>query len=292
MKTKQTVSGAIFDIFNIIFMLFMILICFYPFWYIVVCSFTDGGYLIGDVGAILWPKKFTLDGYAAVLQNKNIFNGYKMTILILVLGTLVNLVMTSIGAFIVTRKHFMPAKIMMKLMIFTMYFGGGMIPSYLLIVNVLHLHNSIWSLILPGAISTYNLIIMITNFMAIPDSLEESAEIDGASDWTVFSRIIIPLSKPVIAVMVLYYGVAHWNSWFNAMLYIDDTTKYPLQLVLREILILNSTNDMTADAGDVYALAQTIKYSTIIVATLPILCMYPFIQKYFIKGMLVGAVKG
>ncbi|MEE1223845.1 MAG: carbohydrate ABC transporter permease [Clostridia bacterium] len=292
MKTKQTVSGAIFDIFNIIFMLFMILICFYPFWYIVVCSFTDGGYLIGDVGAILWPKKFTLDGYAAVLQNKNIFNGYKMTILILVLGTLVNLVMTSIGAFIVTRKHFMPAKIMMKLMIFTMYFGGGMIPSYLLIVNVLHLHNSIWSLILPGAISTYNLIIMKTNFMAIPDSLEESAEIDGASDWTVFSRIIIPLSKPVIAVMVLYYGVAHWNSWFNAMLYIDDTTKYPLQLVLREILILNSTNDMTADAGDVYALAQTIKYSTIIVATLPILCMYPFIQKYFIKGMLVGAVKG
>ena len=165
MKTKQTVSGAIFDIFNIIFMLFMILICFYPFWYIVVCSFTDGGYLIGDVGAILWPKKFTLDGYAAVLQNKNIFNGYKMTILILVLGTLVNLVMTSIGAFIVTRKHFMPAKIMMKLMIFTMYFGGGMIPSYLLIVNVLHLHNSIWSLILPGAISTYNLIIMKTNFM-------------------------------------------------------------------------------------------------------------------------------
>ena len=248
--------------------------------------------MIGDVGAILWPKKFTLDGYAAVLQNKNIFNGYKMTILILVLGTLVNLVMTSIGAFIVTRKHFMPAKIMMKLMIFTMYFGGGMIPSYLLIVNVLHLHNSIWSLILPGAISTYNLIIMKTNFMAIPDSLEESAEIDGASDWTVFSRIIIPLSKPVIAVMVLYYGVAHWNSWFNAMLYIDDTTKYPLQLVLREILILNSTNDMTADAGDVYALAQTIKYSTIIVATLPILCMYPFIQKYFIKGMLVGAVKG
>ena len=292
MKTKQTVSGAIFDIFNIIFMLFMILICFYPFWYIVVCSFTDGGYLIGDVGAILWPKKFTLDGYAAVLHNKNIFNGYNMTILMLVLGTLVNLVMTSIGAFIVTRKHFMPAKIMMKLMIFTMYFGGGMIPSYLLIVNVLHLHNSIWSLILPGAISTYNLIIMKTNFMAIPDSLEESAEIDGASDWTVFSRIIIPLSKPVIAVMVLYYGVAHWNSWFNAMLYIDDTTKYPLQLVLREILILNSTNDMTADAGDVYALAQTIKYSTIILATLPILCMYPFIQKYFIKGMLVGAVKG
>ena len=292
MKTKQTVSGAIFDIFNIIFMLFMILICFYPFWYIVVCSFTDGGYLIGDVGAILWPKKFTLDGYAAVLQNKNIFNGYKMTILILVLGTLVNLVMTSIGAFIVTRKHFMPAKIMMKLMIFTMYFGGGMIRSYLLIVNVLHRHNSIWSLILPGAISTYNLIIMKTNFMAIPDSLEESAEIDGASDWTVFSRIIIPLSKPVIAVMVLYYGVGHWNSWFNAMLYIDDTTKYPLQLVLREILILNSTNDMTSDSTDVYALAQTIKYSTIIVATLPILCMYPFIQKYFIKGMLVGAVKG
>lgn len=293
MKTKKSVGGVTFDILNALFMIFMIAICLYPFWYVVVCSFSDGSYLIGDTGVMLWPKEFNLDAYRRVLHNQNIYNGYKTTLIILVAGTLLNLVMTSLGAFVVTRKKFKPAKIMMKLMIFTMYFSGGMIPSYLLIVNVLHLQNTLWAVILPSAISTYNLIIMKTNFAAIPDSLEESACIDGANDFTVFLKIVLPLSKPVIAVMLLYYGVGHWNSWFSAMLYIDDKTKYPLQLVLREILLIGSVSDMMEGANESsYAIAEAIKYATIIVATVPILAVYPFVQKYFVKGMMIGAVKG
>lgn len=293
MKTKKSAGSAAFDLLNTLFMIFMIIICLYPFWYVVVCSFSDGGYLIGDTGVMLWPKGFNLEAYRRVLHNQNIFNGYKTTLIILVSGTLLNLAMTSLGAFVVTRRKFKPAKLMMKLMIFTMYFSGGMIPSYLLIVNVLHLQNTLWAVILPSAISTYNLIIMKTNFAAIPDSLEESACIDGANDFTVFWKIILPLSKSVIAVMVLYYGVAHWNSWFNAMLYLDDKSKYPLQLVLREILLLGSVNDMSEGANEnSYAIGEAIKYATIIVATLPILAVYPFVQKYFVKGMMIGAVKG
>ena len=274
-------------------MIFMIIICLYPFWYVVVCSFSDGRYLIGDTGVMLWPKGFNLDAYNRVLHNRNIYNGYKTTIIILISGTLLNLAMTSLGAFVVTRRKFKPAKVMLKFMIFTMYFSGGLIPTYLLIVNGLHLQNTLFAVILPSAISTYNLIIMKTNFAAIPDSLEESACIDGASDFTVFWKIVLPLSKPVIAVMVLYYGVGHWNSWFNAMLYFDDKSKYPLQLVLREILLLGSMNDMAVASGeDAYSISEAVKYATIIVATVPILAVYPFVQKYFVKGMMIGAVKG
>lgn len=293
MKIKESFGSKLFDALNIVFMAAMMIICFYPFWYVLVCSFTDGRYLIGDKGLILFPKVFSTAAYARVSENPNIFSGYKTTIEILVFGTTLNLILTSLGAFVVTRKHFKPAKVMMKLMIFTMYFSGGMIPMYLLVNNVLHLHNSLLAVILPTAINTYNLIIMKTNFAAVPQSLEESAYIDGANDFILFWNIVLPLSKAVIAVMVLYYGVAHWNAWFNAMLYFDDKRRYPLQLVLREILILGDTRDMTVgDSGDTYAISESIKYATIIVATVPILVIYPFIQKYFVKGMMVGAVKG
>lgn len=293
MKIKKSFGSIVFDSFNTLVMLFMIVICLYPFWYVVVCSFSDGGYLIGDTGVMLWPKGFNLKAYDKVLNNPSIFSGYKTTLTVLVTGVLLNLIMTSLGAFVVTRKKFKPAKTMMKLMIFTMYFSGGLIPSYLLIVNGLHLQNTLLALILPSAISTHNLIIMKTNFAAIPDSLEESACIDGANDWTIFWKIILPLSKPVLAVMVLYYGVGHWNSWFNAMLYLEDKSKYPLQLVLREILLIGSMTDMGISSGeDSYTISESIKYATIIVATLPILAVYPFIQKYFVKGVMIGAVKG
>ena len=293
MKIKQSVGSRIFDAINVIFMLFMMFICFYPFYHVVISSFSDSRYLVGDTGFMLLPKGFNLDAYKAVIRNPNIFTGYKTTLLVLVLGTLLNLILTSFGAFVVTRKNFKPGKVLMRLMIFTMYFSGGMIPAYILISNYLHLNNTIFALILPGAISTYNLIIMKTNFASIPDSLEEAAKIDGANDFTIFSRIVIPLSVPVIAVMVLFYGVHHWNSWFNAMLYIDDRTRYPLQLVLREILLLNESSSMMVGATeDRYAIGEAIKGATIVVATVPILFVYPFIQKYFVKGMMIGAVKG
>ncbi len=183
-------------------------------------------------------------------------------------------------------------RVMGLMMVFTMYFSGGMIPSYLLVYKYLHLGDTLWALIIPTAISTYNLIIMKTNFEAIPDSIEESAKIDAANDVVIFARIIMPLSMPIIAVMILFYGVSHWNSWFNAMIYLRTRTKFPLQLILREILLMDSTDSMSGSDADSYAIAETIKYATIMVATVPILCVYPFIQKYFVKGIMIGAVKG
>jgi len=293
MKIKQSFLSRLFDVVNVLGMLFMMFLCFYPFYYVVIQSFSDSTYLVGDVGFMLLPKGFNLDAYKAVMRNPNIFTGYRMTILILVFGTLLNLVLTSLGAYVVTRKHFKPAKVLLKLMIFTMYFSGGMIPGYILVNNYLHLGNSLLALILPGAISTYNLMIMKTNFASIPDSIEEAAKIDGANDFLIFVRIILPLSVATIAVMVLFYGVGHWNAWFNALLYIDDRTRYPLQLVLREILLLNEQSSMmVGEMEERYAIAEAIKGATIVVTTLPILFVYPFIQKYFVKGIMIGAVKG
>lgn len=293
MKIKKTFGEKTFDVINILFMIFMMFICFYPFYYVFVCSLSNSSLILGTKGFILWPRGFSLEAYKSVITNPKIFTGYRNTLIILVVGTLLNLALTAMGAFVVTRKRFKPKKIMMMLMVFTMYFSGGMIPSYLLINNTLNLSNTLGALVLPGAISTYNLIILKTNFEAIPDSLEEAACIDGANDINIFIKIILPLSVPTLAVLTLFYGVGHWNSWFNASLYIDDKNMYPLQLVLREILLLGNVDNMIiGETGDRFAIAETIKYATIIVTTLPILCVYPAIQKYFIKGMMIGAVKG
>ncbi len=293
MKKKTTVGGNIFNIFNALFMIFMVLICIYPIYYVLMCSLSNSNLLVGNTDLMLMPKGFSLSAYKAVINNPNIFTGYRTTLIIVVGGTIINVAMTAIGAFLVTRKSFPLSKPMMLMMVFTMYFGGGMIPNYLLISQTLGLRDSLWSLILPGAISTYNLIIMRTNFLSIPDSLEESAKLDGANDIIVLVRIILPLSTSIIAVMVLFYGVSNWNAWFNALLYIDSREKFPLQLILREILLLNSTNDMMAGQhGDRAAIGESIKYATIVIATVPILCVYPMIQKYFVNGVMVGAVKG
>lgn len=294
MRYEKTLGSRIFDIVNLVFMLIMVVICVYPFYYVITCSLSDSNFLVGERGMMLLPKGFSVEAYNSVIKNPNIFTGYRSTLIVLIGGTLINIVATALGAFLVTRKSFFLAKPMMLMMIFTMYFGGGMIPSYLLISQTLGLRDSLWALILPGAISTYNLIIMKTQFMSIPASLEESAKLDGANDILILFRIILPLSLPTIAVMVLFYGVAHWNSWFGALLYIDTREKYTLQLVLREILLLNSMDDMMVGehGSDRAAVSESIKYATIIVATAPILCVYPFIQKYFVKGVMVGAVKG
>jgi putative aldouronate transport system permease protein len=184
-------------------------------------------------------------------------------------------------------------KEIMLMIIFTMFFSGGIIPNYLLVNNWLHLGDSYLALILPGAISTWNLIIMRTSFEAIPESLLEAARMDGAGEFGTFYRIVLPLSMPVISVMILYYGVGYWNSWFNAMLYLRDRELFPLQLILREILVQNSTESMQlgSSAGDQQGIAESIKYATIMVATLPIILLYPFLQKYFVKGVMVGALK-
>lgn len=292
MVEKETLGEKIFNVVNILIMIFMIVITFYPFYYCVICSISDGTKLIGASGAMLMPKGWSWSAYESVFRNPNIISGYSITLYVLIVGTLVNLVMTTIGAFLLTRRKFAIRKFLTYIMLFTMYFSGGMIPTYLVVTKIIGMGNSLWALIIPNAISVYNLIVMRTNFETIPLSLEEAAKIDGANDLRILLNVILPLSKSIIAVMIMFYGVAHWNSWFNAAIYITDRAKYPLQLILREILLLNTAQSETADVGDRYAMGESIKYANIVVSTLPILCVYPFIQKYFVKGVMIGAVKG
>ena len=296
MVIKKTTGEKIFDFLNAVFMVLVVIVTLYPMYYVLVCSISDGAQLMTARGAILWPKGFSLSAYKAVADNPNIFTGYRTTLIVVIGGTALNVFATAVGAFVVTRKQFPLAMPLAYMMVFTMYFGGGMIPNFLVVNNLYNLQNSLFALILPGTISVYNLMVMKSNFQSIPDSLEEAAKIDGATDFRVFFQIILPLSKSIIAVMVLYYGVAHWNSWFDAMMYLRDRSKYPLQLILREILISNSGAASMADGGgaadSTHYIAQSIKYATIMVSTLPILCLYPFIQKYFTKGIMIGAVKG
>ncbi|WP_445667420.1 carbohydrate ABC transporter permease [Paenibacillus sp. FSL H8-0034] len=294
-NTIRTSNGEIaFRYVNWLFMLAMIIITLYPFVYVLMSSLSDSRLLLSHTGALFWPQGFTMSAYKLVFQNPNILRGYGNTLFIVVLGTLLNLIFTCMGAYVLSRKGVPWSKYVMLLIVFTMFFSGGMIPSYLLVNNWLHLGNSLLAMIIPGMISTWNLIILRTSFASIPESLVESAKIDGAHDFTILSRVVIPLSLPVMAVMVLFYGVSHWNAWFSAMLYLRDRDLYPLQLILREILIQNSTEYMTnqSSAGEIESVGESIKYATIMVATLPILFVYPFMQKYFVKGVMIGSIKG
>lgn len=293
MVGKRSLGEKTFDIFNYLFLIFLMVITIYPVIYVVLASLSDSNQLISHTGLLFKTLGFNTKAYSAVLANPNIASGYGVTLFIVVVGTTLNVFFTAIGAFVLSRRDFPLNKIITIMILFTMYFSGGMIPRYLFINDTLNMGNSIWALLLPGLISTYNLIVMRTNFQSIPSSLEESAKIDGANDITILFRIILPLSKPIIAVMVLMYGVSHWNAWFDAMLFIRERNLYPLQIILREILISNSTDSMiNADVGDIEAIGESIKYATIVVSTVPILCVYPFIQKYFTKGIMIGAVKG
>lgn len=221
-----------------------------------------------------------------------IITSYLNTFFYVVVGTTVNILLTSLGAYALSRKNVKWKNFIMFMIVFTMFFEGGLIPLYLL-VSELNMIDTRWALIFPTAVSAFNLIIMRTAFQGIPDSLEESARIDGANDFTILFRIILPLSLPVVAVMILFYGVYHWNSWFHAMIFQQDRELFPVQLILREILIANDTNSMTTgvSAVDAMPIGETVKYATIVVATLPILCLYPFLQKYFVKGVMIGGIK-
>lgn len=262
-----------------------------PLMHIIAGSFSDPmALLTGEVS--LLPKGFTLDMYKKVFQDEEIWQGYWNTIVYTVVGTLISVALTACGAYPLSRKDFYGKNVFMGLFAFTMFFTGGMIPTYLLVKD-LNMLNTIWALVLPSAVSTYNLIIMRTFFQTtIPGELVESAALDGCNDLGVFFRIVIPLAAPIFAVMVLFYGVAQWNSWFPALLYISDRSMYPLQMVLREVLIQSDISNMAGSSGDVEIIGDGLKYATMVVATLPIMCLYPFLQKYFVKGVMIGAVKG
>ncbi len=294
MHIKESPSRKAFNVFNIIFMLCMIVITLYPLLYVVFASLSDSNELMKHSGLLLKPVGFSWAAYKAVFKNPNILQGYKNTIIVLISSVAVSMFLTCLAAYVLSRKNVLFNGVITFIIMFTMFFSGGMIPTYLL-VNNLGLTNTYWALILPTAISTYNMIIMRTGFAAIPESLEESAKIDGANHFTILFKIVIPLAKPTMAVIVLYYAVACWNSWFNAMIYLQKRRDLqPLQLILRGILIENDTSNMQdGNVGqDTESIAESIKYAVIVVATLPILAIYPFLQKYFIKGIMIGAVKG
>jgi putative aldouronate transport system permease protein len=267
-------------------------ITLYPFLYVIFASLSDPSRIMANPGLLYKPLGFSLGAYKAVIKNPNIFTGYVNTCFLVTVGVAVNITMTALGAYFLSRKNVLWGKVVMFFIVFTMFFNGGLIPLYFT-VKGLRLDNTLWALILPTAINTFNLIIMRTAFMAIPDSIEESAKIDGAGHLLILFRIIVPLAMPTIAVMILFYGVGHWNAWFQAMIFLQKRELFPLQLILREILLMNDSFQMAmgANVGDQEMISETIKYAVIIVATLPILCLYPFLQKYFVKGVMLGSLK-
>lgn len=287
MKIKTSVGERIFQVFNYFILTGLMIACLYPMWHVVMASLSDPNALISHSGLVLHPIEFSTMAYERVFQNKLLWQSYLNTFKLLALSLTLQMTMTILGAYFLSRPNLMLRRPIMLLITFTMFFSGGMIPYYLNL-RELGLNNSIWGLVLPSAINTYNLIILRTSFESIPVSLQEAARIDGAGDLTILGKIILPLSKATLAVIALYYGVQVWNSWFWATIILRNRTEYPLQAVLREVLIENVMEGM--DSG--MPSPETIRYATIVVATVPILCIYPFIQKYFTKGVMIGAVKG
>ena len=298
-KNGHPVSDSFPDkVFNVtitIITFIFIILCAYPLIYVVSASFSDPMDIFAGKVWLL-PSSPTLKGYKTVFDYPDVWIGYGNSVFYTVFGTLINVFMTVLAAYPLSRKDLKYRKPIIMLFTFTMLFNAGMIPNYLLIRD-LHLLNTRWALLIPGAISVYNMIIVRTFFMSnIPDELLESARLDGCSDFRFLLNIVLPLSGAVIAVITLYYAVGHWNQYFNAVLYLTDKNTYPLQVFLRNILLENSVNDLSAGSvaneSERTYLNELLKYSLIVVASAPLLAVYPFIQKYFVKGVMIGAVKG
>lgn len=289
MRKKKKISAHDITLDAIVYLILVIvlLVSLYPIWYVIICSFSNSTDIVRQTGLYLWPEHFNMDAYAKVFQNQLILSGFKNTLIILAWSLPINMILTIFCGYFMAGRRMMWKKPIVFIMLFTMYFGGGMIPAYLNIID-LGLLDSIWALILPG-VSIYNSIICKTAIEAIPESLSESAYIDGANDFQILYKIIVPLIKPTLAVLLLYYMVGQWNSWFSASIYLKSDDKLPLQNVLRYILMANSGNNLGEEYNEY---AETIKYAVIVVSSLPIMCVYPFLQKYFTKGVMIGAVKG
>lgn len=291
---KQAAGDRWFYIISYSIVSILVIAVLYPIIYVISASFSSGN-AIATGKVWLWPVEFTLDGYAAVFRYKDIWIGYRNSIIYTVAGTLINVCMTMICAYPLSRKNLRGRNKIMFLFTFTMLFNGGMLPNYILI-SKLKMINTAWSLLLPGAISVYNMIVARTFIQSnIPDELLESSRIDGCDDIRFFFKMVLPLSKAILAVLVIWYAVGHWNSYFNAFLYLNDKSKYPLQIYLREILVLGEVQSDMIDGETESAirnLKYLLKYSTIVVSTVPLYAIYPFIQKYFVKGVMIGSVKG
>lgn len=296
-KIKLTRGDLAFEIFNTIFMILVVIVIAWPLWFVIIASFSDPTYVTnGEVW--LWPKGFHLDAYRRVFTNSKLLTGYKNTIIYTFVATILNIIVTVCLAYPLSRKDFKGRDFITLLMTITMFFNGGLIPTYLC-YKQLGLVNNPWVMILPGLFTTYNCILVRTFFQGQPFELQEAAMIDGCSNFRILWQIMVPLSKPIIAVMAIYYGVAHWNAYFDALVYLSDAKLKPLSLVLRDILVTMSesaSEDVGAGAesgeDEKRRAAEVMKYAVIIISTVPVLCLYPFLQKHFAKGVMLGAIKG
>lgn len=293
MKIKSTPGEKVFNVFNVLFMILFSAAALYPFLYLLARSFSVPEASFTKITIV--PQGFVWDNYMRVFRNSDIGTGFKNAILRTVVGTCINLAFSVLAAYPLSKKYFPHKNFWTGIIIFTMFFSGGMIPSYLLIKR-LNLLNTMWAMILPGAINTYNMIIMRNFFMSLPDSLEEAARIDGANDFVVLCRIILPMSKPIIATIALWSMVGHWNAWFDCLIYITEPSKQVLQVVMRRIVLEGTAQMLNPNSSEFGANeivnSENIKAATIMVATLPIVMVYPFLQKYFVKGIMVGSLKG
>ncbi|UKS30897.1 carbohydrate ABC transporter permease [Paenibacillus sp. HWE-109] len=295
MNQQKSMSGRSADIINIVALSLLALIMLFPFYYIFVVSFVSyQEYVLSEL--IIWPERWVIDAYAYILESKAFIHSIGVTIYITIIGSLVNLILTATMAYAITR-NIWGEKVYLFLVLFTFIFNAGMIPTYLM-VQATGLINSYWALIIPGAINSFNLIVMRQFFLNIPNELNESALIDGANDMQIFTKIVVPLSKPAFATFGLFYAVAHWNTYFTAILYLNDPAKWTVQVILRQIVVLgDATNSLGSAARDAARSgqlppAETIGMAAILLATLPILIVYPFLQKHFAKGVMLGSVKG
>lgn len=298
---KESKGDKLFLGFVYLFLTAALLVVLYPLIYMLSASVSTPSY-VNSGEMWLLPKGFTLEGFKLVFDNAKIWMGYRNTILYTVVGTLINLAVTLPAAYALSRSDFFGRQLFMILILVTMFFNGGLVPTYL-VVRDLGLIDTMWALILPVSATVWNIIVARTFFQStIPKELQEAAHIDGCTNLRLFVKIVLPLSAPIIAVMALFYGVMHWNSYFSALIYLNDENKFPLQMVLRQILVLQQMGaetssgmlsaDMAAVAASKAELASMVKYAVIIVSTLPIIAIYPFLQRYFVQGVMIGSVKG
>lgn len=290
-------SDKIFDVCNVIIISILFIIFLYPLYFVVIASFSDP-IAVGNGKTLLHPVGITLECYKKAFEYSRLWSGYANSIYYTVVGTLCNMVFSICFAYPLSSKEFMPKKILLKLFLFTMYFSGGMIPLYL-VVKQTGILNTRWAMIIPGLVSVYNCLIIRSYFVnSIPGELQEAATLDGAGCFQYLWRVLLPLSKPVLAVVGLYYAVAHWNDYYHALLYINDMELYPLQSILRDLLMSVQTLAFGMDSVSMEememlsAQSMQLKYCVIVLASLPMMCIYPFVQKYFVKGMMVGSIKG
>ncbi|MCI5509872.1 MAG: carbohydrate ABC transporter permease [Eubacterium sp.] len=293
-KVKMGTGDKIFTTVNVIIMIFVCLIIVYPLYYVVLASITDP-VIVSSGKLLLYPESMYLEGYKTTLGYKPLWIGYWNTIRYTVVGTIVSLICTIPAGYALSRKDLFGRKPIMFLFTFTMFFSGGIVPLFLTVKN-LHIYNTIWAMVLPVAVSAYNLIVCRSFFESgVPDELLEAAQLDGCSDFGFFFRIAIPISSTIIAVMTLFYATAMWNQFFNALMFLQDEDMMPLQVILRNLVLMNQSNQMGSSAAEAVMkqkLADQLKYCVVVVSAFPLLCVYPFVQKYFAKGVTIGAVKG